>query len=125
VKLLDGENVPEGFMNCPEFEPVCESLKANRRVKDDVQDIIRFLDNSAWRSSEALNLEWSKVDTTDWVIRLGRRNDKEKKTQDISACRRKIWRRGRDSNPRYPKGKRDFELSNHRKSELNEARKSK
>ena len=37
----------------------------------------------------------------------------------------KIWRRGRDSNPRYPKGKRDFELSNDRNPELNEARKSK
>jgi hypothetical protein len=64
VKLRDGENVPEGFMNRPEFESVCESRKANRRVKDDVQDVIRFLYKSAWRSSEAPNLEWSKVDTT-------------------------------------------------------------
>ena len=36
-------------MNRPEFESVCESLKANRPVKDEIQDVIRFLYNSAWR----------------------------------------------------------------------------
>jgi integrase len=72
VKLLEGENVREGFLNKPEFEAVAEQLKP------DVRDVVRFLYNSAWRTGEALKLEWSKVDLNDWIVRLTRKNEKTK-----------------------------------------------
>jgi integrase len=72
VKLLAGENVREGFINKPEFEAVAEHLSP------DVQDVVRFLYNSAWRTSEALKLEWNKVDLGDWIVRLTRKNEKTK-----------------------------------------------
>lgn len=72
VKLLEGENVREGFLNKPEFEAVAEQLSP------DVQDVVRFLYNSAWRTGEALKLEWSKVDLDDWIVRLTRKNEKTK-----------------------------------------------
>lgn len=72
VKLLEGENVREGFLNKPEFEAVAEQLSP------DVQDVVRFLYNSAWRTGEALKLEWSKVDLENWIVRLTRKNEKTK-----------------------------------------------
>ena len=78
VKLLEGENVREGFINRPEFETICKHLKP------DVEDIVRFLYASAWRSGEAKNLDWTKVDTTDWVIRLSRRDEKTKRPRTLA-----------------------------------------
>jgi integrase len=72
VEVLKGENVREGFLNKPEFEAMAEKLKP------DVRDLARFLYNSAWRSGEAVKLEWSKVDLNDWVVRLTRKNEKTK-----------------------------------------------
>lgn len=72
VKLLEGENVREGFLNKPEFEAVVEQLSP------DVRDVVRFLYNSAWRTGEALKIEWNKVDLDDWIVRLTRKNEKTK-----------------------------------------------
>jgi integrase len=38
----------------------------------------------AWRSGEAKALEWSKVDTTDWVITLSRKNEKTKTPRTLA-----------------------------------------
>jgi integrase len=78
VKLLEGENVREGFVNRPEFDAGAGLIK-----NEDVRDIVQFLYNSAWRSREAKDLEWSKVDTQDWVIRLSRKNEKTKKPRTL------------------------------------------
>jgi integrase len=62
-------------LNRPEFEAMAAHLSP------DVEDIVRFLYNSAWRSGEARKLEWSKVDMSDpekWVVRLTRKNEKTK-----------------------------------------------
>lgn len=74
VKLLEGENVREGFTNRPEFEELVSKMKIGEPTKD----IVRLLYCSAWRSNEAKTLEWSKVDLHDWVIRLTRKNSKTK-----------------------------------------------
>jgi integrase len=79
VKLLEGENVREGFLNRPEFDALCEHLDDN-----DNKDIVKFLYLSAWRSGEAKSLEWGKVDLTDWVIRLSRKNDKTKRPRTLA-----------------------------------------
>ena len=42
VKLLEGENVREGFINRPKFEAGAEQIG-----NEDVRDIVRFLYNSA------------------------------------------------------------------------------
>lgn len=79
VKLLEGENVREGFTNRPEFEELVSNMKGAQPTKD----IVRFLYCSAWRSSEAKNLEWNKVDLHDWVIRLTRKNSKNKRPRTL------------------------------------------
>lgn len=78
IKLLEGENIREGFLNIPDFEAAAAKIK-----NDDTRDIVQFLYASAWRSSEAATLEWSKVDLHDWVIRLARKNSKNKKPRTL------------------------------------------
>ena len=78
VKLLAGENVREGFINRPEFDAICAELAP------DVQDLVKFLYLSAWRSGEAKKLERSKVDLTDWVVRLTRKNEKTKRPRTLA-----------------------------------------
>jgi integrase len=78
IKLLEGENIREGFLNIPDFEAAASKIK-----NDDTRDIVEFLYASAWRSSEAETLEWSKVDLHDWVIRLARKNSKNKKPRTL------------------------------------------
>jgi integrase len=78
VKLLAGENIREGFINRPDFDAIYAALPP------DVQDIVKFLYLSAWRSGEAKKLEWSKVDLTDWVVRLTRKNEKTKRPRTLT-----------------------------------------
>jgi integrase len=78
VKLLEGENVREGFLNRPEFEAICKHLKP------DVEDIVRFLYNCSWRSGEAKKLEWAKVDVNDWVIWLSPKDEKTKRPRTLA-----------------------------------------
>jgi integrase len=78
VKLLEGENVREGFINRPEFDALCDDLD------EDNQDLVRFLYLSAWRSGEAKTLEWPKIDSSDWVIRLSRKNEKTKRPRTLA-----------------------------------------
>lgn len=78
VKLLEGENVREGFVGVADFGAVLAEIE-----NDDTTDIIEFLYNCAWRSGEAKKLEWSKVDTAEWVVRLARKNSKNKKPRTL------------------------------------------
>lgn len=78
IKLLGGENVREGFINRPEFDGLSEHLDQDNR------DIVTFLYLSAWRSGEAMSLTWEKVDLTDWVIRLSRKNEKTKRPRTLA-----------------------------------------
>jgi integrase len=79
VKLLEGENIREGFINRPEFDALCEEIKDT-----DTKDLIRFLYLAAWRSGEAKTLTLDKVDTSDWVIWLSRKNDKGKRPRTLA-----------------------------------------
>ena len=45
---------------------------------------MRFLCNSAWRSGEAQELEWDKVDLGDWIVRLSRNNEKTKHPRTLA-----------------------------------------
>ena len=78
IRLLEGENVREGFLNVVDFEAAVAKIK-----NEDTRDIVSFLYNCAWRSGEAKQLEWSKVDTTDWIIRLPRKNSKNKRPRTL------------------------------------------
>lgn len=79
AKLLQGENVREGFINRPEFDALCVEIRDG-----DTVDIIRFAYLSAWRSGEPMSLQWSKVDTDDWVIWLSRRDEKTKRARALA-----------------------------------------
>jgi integrase len=74
IKMLEGENVREGFINVADFEAVAALIK-----NEDTRDTLQFQYGCAWRIKEVAGLEWSKVDLTDWVIRLSRKNSKNKK----------------------------------------------
>jgi integrase len=98
VKLLEGENVREGFSNRPEFEDLVSNMKGS----DVTKDTVRFLYCSAWRSGEGKNLEWNKVDLHDWVIRLPRKNSKNKRPRTlvlVDELREIIQRRLEDKRP--------------------------
>jgi integrase len=78
IRMLEGENIREGFLNVADFEAALVKIK-----DEDTRDIVQFLYNSAWRSGEAKSLEWPKVDLHDWVIRLPRKNSKNKKPRTL------------------------------------------
>ena len=74
IQLLEGENVREGFVNAGDFDKLLTRLPS-----DDARDIVEFLFNSAWRSGEAMSLEWRDVDRDGGMIRLRLENSKSKK----------------------------------------------
>jgi integrase len=99
VGVLKGENVREGFLNKPEFEAMVEYLSS------DLRDLVRFLYNSAWRSGEAIKLEWSKVDLDDWIVRLSRKNEKTKNPRTlplVGELREVIENRLKERRPNCP-----------------------
>jgi integrase len=78
IRLLEGENVREGFLGVADFAATLAQIK-----NEDTRDIIAFLYNCGWRSGEATKLEWSKVDTNDWIVSLPRKNSKNKKPRTL------------------------------------------
>jgi len=75
IKLLEDENVREGFINKADFDNLVENLDPQ------AQDIVIFLYNSGWRSKEAMTLEWRDVDVESKMIRLRRENSKNKRSR--------------------------------------------
>lgn len=78
IEMLEGENVREGFLAVADFEAALPRIK-----DDDTRDIVQFLYNCAWRSGEAESLEWNKIDLNEWIIRLARKNSKNKKPRTL------------------------------------------
>jgi integrase len=74
IRLLQGENVRQGFINSGDLESLLKQLPS-----DDARDIAEFLFNSAWRSGEAKTLEWRDVDRDNGMIRLRVENSKNGK----------------------------------------------
>jgi integrase len=56
IKLLEDENVRQGFLSKADFDKLVGNLEPQAR------DIVIFLYNSGWRSKEAMTLEWKDVD---------------------------------------------------------------
>ena len=77
IKLLEGENVREGFLNKADFDKLVGNLEPQAK------DIVIFLYNSGWRSKEAMTLEWRDVDLPSGMIRLRRGNSKSKKGRSL------------------------------------------
>jgi integrase len=78
VKLLEGENVREGFLHVADFEAAAAEIQ-----NDDTRDAIRFCYYAAWRSGEVKKLEWSKFDHNDFVFRLPRKSTKNKRPRTL------------------------------------------
>ncbi len=77
IKLLEGENIRQGFLSKADFDKLVENLEPQ------VRDIVIFLYNSAWRSKEAMTLEWKDVDVAAGMVRLRRENSKNKHTRAL------------------------------------------
>lgn len=75
IKLLEDENVRQGFISKADFDNLVENLDPQAR------DIAIFLYNSGWRSKEAMTLEWRDVDVESGMIRLRRENSKNKRAR--------------------------------------------
>lgn len=73
IKLLDGENVRQGFIDAAGFAELLKQFRS-----EDVRDIVEFLFNSGWRWREVTKLEWRDVDLRGNMIKLIRENNKNK-----------------------------------------------
>jgi integrase len=70
IALLKVQNARQGFVDPPDFERVVVELP------EELQDPVRFLYLSAWRSGEMKTLEWADVDLPARCIRLRREHSK-------------------------------------------------
>jgi integrase len=71
IKLLDGENVRQGFIGVAEMSALLEKV-----TDPDARDINEFLYASGWRSKEAREFRWSWIDGN--TIRLPKEYSKNK-----------------------------------------------
>jgi len=79
IKLLEGENIRQGFIEVGDFYSVIDNLY--RTVHPSVKDVLEFLYHSGWRSKEVTKLEWQDVDVEGGMVRLRRENNKTKKVR--------------------------------------------
>jgi len=79
IKLLEDENVRQGFIEVGDFYKVIDNLF--RTVHPAVKDVLEFLYHSGWRSKEVTKLEWQDVDVEGGMVRLRRENNKIKKVR--------------------------------------------
>jgi len=79
IKLLEGENVRQGFIDVGDFYSVVGHLFPT--VHPSIKDVLEFLYHSGWRSKEVTKLEWPDVDVDGDMVRLRRENNKTKKVR--------------------------------------------
>jgi len=72
IKLLDGENVRQGFIAAADLSALLEEIPDL-----DTRDLVEFLYASGWRSKEAMQFRWSWLDGN--MIRLPAQYSKNKK----------------------------------------------
>ena len=78
VALLVEDNIRQGFLRVPEFNSLLAEIPdAN------VRDIIEFLYNSGWRSSEPKAMQWNWLDLDSWAVRLPAEYSKNKKPRTL------------------------------------------
>ena len=78
VEDLAEDNVRQGFIRVPEFNALLAEIQS-----PDVRDIIQFLYNSGWRSSEPKAMQWSWLDLDTWTVRLPGEYSKNKKPRTL------------------------------------------
>jgi integrase len=72
IKLLDGENVRQGFIAAGDLSALLGEIE-----DPDTRDIVEYLYASGWRSTEAMQFRWSWIDGN--MIRLPAQYSKNKK----------------------------------------------
>ena len=78
VEDLAEDNVRQGFIRVPEFNGLLAEIPSR-----DVRDMIEFLYNSGWRSSEPKAMQWSWLDLDSWTVRLPGQYSKNKKPRTL------------------------------------------
>jgi integrase len=78
VEKLAEDNVRQGFIRVADFNALLAEIPDL-----DVRDIIEFLYNSAWRSSEPKEMQWSWLDVDTWTVRLPAKYSKNKRPRTL------------------------------------------
>jgi integrase len=78
VGLLAEDNARQGFLRIPEFNSLLAEIPDAH-----VRDIIEFLYNSGWRSSEPKAMQWNWLDLDSWTVRLPAEYSKNKKPRTL------------------------------------------
>jgi integrase len=78
VEKLAEDNVRQGFIRVADFNALLAEIP-----DPNVRDIIEFLYNSAWRSSEPKEMQWSWLDVDTWTVRLPAKYSKNKKPRTL------------------------------------------
>jgi integrase len=67
VEKLTEDNVRQGFLRIPEFNSLLAEIPDTN-----IRDLVEFLYNSGWRSSEPKAMQWDWLDLDSWTVRLPR-----------------------------------------------------
>jgi integrase len=78
VEKLAEDNVRQGFIRVADFDALLAEIP-----DPDVRDIVQFLYNSGWRSSEPKAMQWSWLDLDAWTVRLPAKYSKNKKPRTL------------------------------------------
>jgi integrase len=78
VDQLSEDNVRQGFLRVTEFNALLSEIPDSN-----VRDIVEFLYNSGWRSSEPKAMQWSWLDLDSWTARLAAEFSKNKKPRTL------------------------------------------
>jgi integrase len=78
VEKLAEDNVRQGFIRVGDFNTLLAEIE-----NPDVRDLVEFLYNSAWRSSEPMAMQWHWLDLDSWTVRLPGKDTKNKKPQTL------------------------------------------
>ena len=78
VEKLTEDNVRQGFLRIPEFNSLLAEIPDTN-----VRDLVEFLYNSGWRSSEPKAMQWDWLDLDSWTVRLPADFSKNKKPRTL------------------------------------------
>jgi integrase len=100
IALLTEDNVRQGFLRVSEFYALIAEI-----ADPNTRDLVEFLYNSGWRSSEPKAMQWNWLDLDTWTVRLPAQFSKNKKARTLpleGALRDIIKRRIKLRDPACP-----------------------
>jgi len=78
IANLVEDNARQGFLRVGEFNNLLDEIR-----DPDARDLVEFLYNSGWRSSEPKAMQWHWLDLDNWTVRLPAEFSKNKKPRTL------------------------------------------